>query len=193
MLSSTAAHAVSAVPADAVEAITSGSLLADFQQEYLAAVNSENIWANDVKLSHEIGPRVAGSAAEDEAISWVVERFVSYGLETKTEEFPARVQRFADVTPSRYTDEFASWQFCPAANGPLTGTDAPASGVVIDIGATVTYLATRTDLAGKVVLADWKTSSGARTALLTDLKTAGVAAVIFGSTLSCLLYTSRCV
>lgn len=184
MLSSTAAHAVSAVPADAVQAITSGSLLADFQQEYLAAVNSENIWANDVKLSHEIGPRVAGSAAEDEAIDWVVERFASYGLTTKTEEFAARAQRFADVTPSRYTEEYASWQFRPSGNGPLTGEGAPTSGQIVDIGATLTDLATRTDLAGKVVLADWNASSGVRTTLLTDLKAAGVAAVIFGSTSS---------
>ena len=171
MLSSTAAYAQAAPPADAIEALTSGNLLPDFQNDYLSQVVPGNIWQNDVKLSHEIGPRVQGSAAEFEAVNWVADTFESYGMQTTIEEFPVAAQIYADVVPSRYTDEFASWQFRPATNGVFTGPDAPVSGQLVDIGATLTGLAERTDLAGKIVLADWNATSATRTQLLTDLKT----------------------
>lgn len=183
-LSSTIAYAAepSAETRAAVDAILNDTLLPDFQSEYLDAVVPQNIWDNDYKLAHEIGPRVRGSEAEMEAINWVSDRFVQYGLEVEVEEFelldrygnPSHA-RFADVTPSRYTEGFASWQFGHASNGPLT----TVSGDVVDIAGETADLAARTDLAGKIVLANWNTSAGARTALLTDLKQAGVAAVVF--------------
>lgn len=183
VLSSTSiAYAQAAPPADAIEAITSGNLLADFQNEYLATVDSANIWANDVKLSDEIGPRLRGTAAEMEAVNWVADTFAAYGMETAIEEFPITAQIFADIVPSRYTDEFASWQFRPAANGVFTGQAAPVTGQLVDIGATLTDLAGRADLAGKIVLADWNNTAGTRTQLLTDLKAAGVAAVVLTKT-----------
>ena len=179
MLSSTsAAYAQAAPPADAIEALTSGNLLPDFQNDYLSQVVPENIWQNDVKLSHEIGPRLRGTAAEMEAVNWVAETFASYGMETEIEEFPVTAQIFADVVPSRYTDEYASWQFRPANNGVFTGQDAPVTGQLVDIGSTLTGIAERTDLVGKIVLADWNNTAATRTQLLKDLKTAGVAAVV---------------
>lgn len=183
MLSSTsAAFAQSTVSTDAIDAIKNDALLADFQNEYLEQVNSANIWANDVKLSDEIGPRLRGTAAELEAVNWVADTFESYGIETEIEEFPVTAQTFADVTPSRYTDEYASWQFRPSSNGPLTGVATPVTGQLVDIGATLTGIAERTDLVGKIVLADWNNTAGTRTQLLTDLKTAGVAAVVLTKT-----------
>lgn len=176
--STSPAYAQAAPPADAIDAIVSGDLLPDYQNDYLDQVVSENIWANDVKLSDEIGPRLRGTAAEMEAVQWVNDTFASYGMQTKIEEFPVTAQLYADVVPSRYTDEYASWQFRPATNGRLTGTTAPVTGQLVDVGATTTGLATRTDLAGKIVLADWIATSATRTQVLKDLKAAGVAAVV---------------
>lgn len=180
MLSSPAAFAapMTAPPAEAITAIKSSALLADFQEEYLASVNAENIWNNDYKLSHEIGPRLRGTAAELEAVNWVSSVFESYGLQTAVEEFPINAQRYADVVPSRYTDEFASWQFRPANNTPLT----TVSGEVVDIGNTTTDLAAREDLSGKIVLADWPVEKSVRDSLLTDLHAAGAAAVVLTKT-----------
>ncbi len=55
----------------------------------------------------------------------------------------------------------------------------PVSGDLIDIGSTLTGLDSRTDLAGKFVLADWNVSVATRTALLQDLAAVGVSAVVF--------------
>ena len=171
----TAPEPLPAPPAEAISAITSGNLLPDFQKEYLSQVVKENIWNTDVKLSHEIGPRVRGSEAETEAVNWVADQFRGYGLETEVEAFEVTQARFADITPSRKTDEFASWQFSHSANGPLT----TVSGDVVDIAGQTTGLAERTDLAGKMVLADWNTVAATRNATLKDLRLAGVAGVIF--------------
>jgi len=181
-LSSTAASAVSFAPADAVAAIANDDYLPDFQREFIDAVDSDAIWNHDYRLSHEIGPRVAGSAGEDAAVSYVQGLLDSYGFDTELETFTGRSSNFANITPSRYTDEFASWQFRPAANGVFTGAGAPVTGEVIDIGAATTDLAERTDLAGRVVVADWIASAATRNVLLADLRAAGAAAVVLVQT-----------
>lgn len=178
VLQGTVAHAESFAPIDAVEAITNDTTLPGFQQEFLGAVNSENIWNHDVYLADTIGPRVAGTAGEEAAAVYVENTLESYGFDTNRETFAATPQTFADVTPSRYQEGYASWQFKPASNALFTGADAPVAGELVDIGDTLTGLDTRTDLAGKIVLADWNTTAATRATLLQDLAAAGATAVV---------------
>lgn len=157
ILSSTVAYAAPAVassaPESAIEAIRSSQLKTDFQDEHLSQVVPKNIWQNDVNLSHEIGPRLRGMPAEMEAITWAKEIFNLYGLHTKGEASPVAAQIFADVTPSRYTGGYASWQFRPATNGVMTGVGMLVAGDMVDIANATSELTSRNDLAGKVVLA----------------------------------------
>ena len=177
----TAAQAESFAPADAVEAITSGTLLPDFEQEYLAQVNSSATWDHNVALSVDIGPRIAGAASEDAAIEYVGGLLEEYGYETEVETFEARAQQFADVVPSRYTDEYASWQFRPAANAVMTGPDNPVSGNVVDFGA-ADAATDFGDLSGQVALVDWIAGTADRDALLTALGASGPAAIVLAQT-----------
>ena len=179
VLQGTVAHAESFAPIDAVEALANGTTLPDFQQEFLAAVNSQNIWNHDVHLADTIGPRVAGTAGEEAAAVYVENTLESYGFDTSREFFAATPQTFADVTPSRTQAGYASWQFKPASNAVFTGPDAPVSGDLVDIGNTVSGLDTRTDLVGKFVLADWNGTVGTRTTLLKALASAGASGVVF--------------
>lgn len=179
VLQGTVAHAESFAPIEAVEAIANDTTLPDFQQEFLGAVNSQNIWNHDVYLADTIGPRVAGTASEEAAAAYVEATLDSYGFDTTRESFAATVQTFADVTPSRYQEGYASWQFKPASDAVFTGADAPVSGDLVDIGATLTGLDTRTDLAAKIVLADWNMSAATRATLLQDLAAMGASAVVF--------------
>lgn len=178
----TPSAALAAVPnsvtAGAVDAIRNGNYLPDYQNEFIDAVNSDNIWAHDLMLSHEIGPRPPGSLEEAEAADYVQSHLDGLGFETTRESFQiSNAQTYANVTPSRYTDEFASWQFKPASNGVFTGVGAPVSGDLYDLGATTDL--TGLNLAGKIVLANWVADAPTRTALLESLKAANVAAVVF--------------
>lgn len=175
---SVAFAATAEVTPGAVEAIRDGVYLPDYQNEFIDLVNSDNIWAHDVKLSHEIGPRPPGSLEEAEAANYVEALLAELGFETSRDTFTfSRAQTYANVTPSRTTEGYASWQFKPAANGVFTGVGAPVGGDVYDLGATTDL--TGLTLAGKVVLANWVSNSADRTALLSGLKGAGVAAVVF--------------
>ena len=162
-------------PIEAINAIEGDALLADFQNEYLGEVVADNIWQTDVKLAGEIGPRVRGSEAELEAVNWVADKFESYGLTTAIEDFEIKAVRFADAEPSRNTDDWGSWQFSHAANGPLKSVDAE----VVDIASDTAGLADRTDLAGKIVLVNWDGVKGSQAAVVRDLQAAGAAAVMF--------------
>ncbi|WP_017794336.1 hypothetical protein [Leucobacter salsicius] len=124
-LQGTVAHAESFAPIDAVEAISNGTTLPGFQQEFLGAVNSQNIWNHDVHFADTIGPRVAGTSGELAAADYVESTLTSYGFDTSREKFAATPQTFADVTPSRTQPGYASWQFKPASNAVFTGADAP--------------------------------------------------------------------
>lgn len=179
ILQGTAAQAVSFAPTDAIEAITGGTTLPDFQDEFLQAVNSENIWDHDVQLSDTIGPRVAGTAGEEAAAAYIEASLNSYGFSTSRESFATPVQTFADVTPSRYQEGYASWQFKPATNAVFTGANAPVAGALLDIGNTTTGLGADANIAGKIVLADWNATAAVRNALLVDLAAAGAIGVVF--------------
>ncbi|MBP1325401.1 hypothetical protein JOF28_000633 [Leucobacter exalbidus] len=179
ILQGTAAQAVSFAPTDAIAAITSGTTTAGYQEEFLQAVNSQNIWNHDVHLADTIGPRVAGTPGEEAAAAYIEQTLTSYGFDTSRESFAATAQLFADVTPSRYQDGYASWQFRPASNAVVTGADAPVADNLVDIGGATADLAERTDLAGAIVLADWNTSAAVRSGVLTDLAAAGAIGVVF--------------
>ncbi|NLT26603.1 MAG: M28 family peptidase [Microbacteriaceae bacterium] len=171
LLSTTAATAAEAPPA---------ATLPSFEQELLDRVDSDRIWEHDVRLSVDIGPRVAGSPAEEAAAQYIQEQLDSFGFTTEIETFDARVQTYADLVPSRTTDEPASWQLRPASNGAVTGPDAPIVGDVIDIGAATDLTGLGVD--GRIVVADWIADTTIRTALLADLDTAGAAAVVLVQT-----------
>lgn len=178
VLQGTVAYAESFAPIDAVDAISTGSTLPNFQQEFLGEVSSQNIWDHDVYLADTIGPRVAGSPGEEAAAAYVETTLAQYGFDTSRETFAATAQTFADVIPSRYQEGYASWQFKPANNAVFTGADAPVVGSLVDIGSTLTGLDTRTDLAGNIVLADWNDDVATRATLLQNLAQTGASAIV---------------
>ena len=175
----TVVRAESFAPIEAVEAIAEDTTLPSFQQQFLEQVNSENIWNHDVYLADTIGPRVAGTAGEEAAATYVETLLEEYGFETSRETFAATPQTFADVVPSRYQEGYASWQFKPAANAVFTGSDAAVTGELVDIGAADGELSTEAELEGKIVLVDWNQDESARSAILKQLASAGVKAVVF--------------
>lgn len=106
--------------------------------------------------------------------------FEEAGFEVELETFQARTQSYADVVPSRYTDEYASWQFRPADSGRFTGPDAPVVGDLVDVG-DGSDLADA-DLTGKIALANWVANAAGRNALLTGLNDVGAAAIVLTRT-----------
>lgn len=174
----TGAQATPFAPDDGLDAIRNSDYIASYPDEFRAQVNADTIWDHDHQLSVEIGPRVAGTAAEDAAADYVQGMFDQFGYDTERETFDTRSQNFANVTPSRYTDEYASWQFRPADNGRFTGPNDPVSGELIDVGDGSDL--DDFDLDGKIVLADWVQNGGARNTLLTDIHAAGAEAAVLG-------------
>lgn len=174
------AQAAPFAPDDGLDAIRNSDYLGSYPEEFRAQVNPETIWNHDHHLSVDIGPRVAGTPAEDAAADYVAGLFEEFGFDVERETFPARVQNYADITPSRYQDGYASWQFRPANNGPFTGVDNPVEGDLIDVG-DGSDLA-ELDLAGKVVLANWIQNGPSRTALLQELAAQNPAAIVLAQT-----------
>ncbi|WP_293698934.1 M28 family peptidase [uncultured Agrococcus sp.] len=177
----TAATAQESSAGDAFDAITSGELLPGFGQEFLEQIDPDSVWAHNEILSVDIGPRVAGTDAEDAAVDYIGGLLDEYGFETEVETFDAREQVYANVEPNRFTDEYASWQFRPAANGVFTGADNPVDAAVVDLGAAEAG-GDFGDLSGLIAVVDWMQEASDRNALLADLRDAGVEAVVLVQT-----------
>lgn len=177
---SAAASAAPYVPADAVEAIAEGDYLPDYVKEFASQANSANAFEHVRHLAVDIGPRVAGTTAEDAGVQYVKTQLESYGFTTEIETFPVSASTYANVKPSRDAGLQVSWQYRPATNALFTGPDAPVTAQVIDAGAG-TDLASLS-VAGKFVLVNWNATTATRNSIITDLVTAGAAGVIFAQT-----------
>ncbi|QIK63540.1 M28 family peptidase [Leucobacter viscericola] len=177
---STTALAAPYTPPGAAEAIASNTYLPDYVKEYASQANAANAFEHVRHLAVDIGPRVAGTAAEDAGIQYVKSQLESYGFTTEVETFPVSASTYANVTPSRDTGLQVSWQYRPAANALFTGSGAPVVAEVADIGsgATITPAAVN----GKFVLVDWNATAATRNAIITDLVAAGAAGIIFTMT-----------
>lgn len=180
LMLTTAAHAATFAPEDGLAAIENGDYIDSYPSEFRSQVDPETIWNHDYTLSVDIGPRVAGSPAEDAAAEYVQGKFEEFGFEVERETFSARSQNYADVTPSRYQEGYASWQFRPADNGPFTGPDAPVEGELVDVGNGDDL--ENIDLTGKIALANWTQNDSDRLALLTALDEAGATAIVLAQT-----------
>ncbi|KAB1643922.1 M28 family peptidase [Gulosibacter chungangensis] len=164
-------------PEGGIEAIESGTYIPGYLDEYLSQPVAADVFGHVEHLSVDIGPRVAGTEAEDAGIAYVQSLLDSYGYETEIETFATPVSDFADVTPSRDDVEgTGSWQFRPAANALFTGPDAPVSGEVIDIDDGSDLAAA--DIAGKFVLVNWMQNATNRNALLSDIAAQNPAGII---------------
>ncbi|UOQ59678.1 M28 family peptidase [Leucobacter rhizosphaerae] len=174
------ANAAPYIPVDAAEAIANGTYLPTFEQEFAAQADAATAFGHARHLAVGIGPRVAGSAAEVEANTYVKDALASYGFITETESFPVSVSTFADATPSRDLPLQVSWQYRPAANALFTGAGAPVTAEVVDVGAGTTI--DPAVVAGKFVLVDWNATSATRNAMLTEIAAAGAAGIIIAQT-----------
>ncbi|SJM49305.1 M28 family peptidase [Gulosibacter sp. 10] len=170
-----------AAPEDGLEAIEAGDLLPGYQDEFLALPDGESVFAHVEHLAVDIGPRVAGTEAEDEAIAYVEGLLEEYGFDTYIETFEARPGSFADVVPSRDDVEgHGSWQFAPATNSLFTGPDAPVTAPVVDV-ADGSALEDR-PLEGAFVLVDWVADADARAALIGAIAEHDPAGIILTAT-----------
>lgn len=180
VITPSAAFAAPYIPVDAAEAISAGTYLPDFEQEFAAQADAATAFGHARHLAVDIGPRVAGSAAEVEANTYVKDALASYGFITETESFPVSVSTFADATPSRDLPLQVSWQYRPAANALFTGAGAPVTAEVVDVGVGSTIVPE--DVAGKFVLVNWNATAGTRNAMLAEIATAGAAGIIIAQT-----------
>ena len=180
VITPSAAFATPYIPAAAAEAIETGTYLPGFEQEFAAQADAAAAFEHARHLAVDIGPRVAGSAAEVEANTYVKSALDSYGFITETESFPVSVSTFADATPSRDLPLQVSWQYRPAANAVFTGAGAPVTADVVDVGAGTTIVPA--DVAGKFVLVNWNATTSARNAMLTEIAAAGAAGIIIAQT-----------
>lgn len=71
LMLTTAAHAATFAPEDGLAAIENGDYIDSYPSEFRSQVDPETIWNHDYTLSVDIGPRVAGSPAEDAAAEYV--------------------------------------------------------------------------------------------------------------------------
>lgn len=175
-----AAHAAPYAPDDALEAIETGKLTPGFQQEFVDLVKQDRVYSHVQELSVGIGPRVAGTAAEDAAQDYVEHHLQEYGFQTSREVFDGRTQFVANVVPSRDLPGIASWQYRSAQGAKITGPSAPLKAPVIDLG-DGSGLAT-TEVTDALVIIDWNANAEARTALLEQLAAAGAAGIILAQT-----------
>ena len=179
-LAPVAAHAAPYAPPEALEAIESGKLAPGFQQEFVDLVDQDRVYSHVQELSVGIGPRVAGTAAEDAAQDYVEQHLQEYGFQTSREVFDGRTQFIANVVPSRDLPGIASWQYRSAQGARVTGPSAPLSAPVIDLGDGSGLAAT--EVSDALVIVDWNADAEARTALLEQIAAAGAAGIILAQT-----------
>ncbi|GAA1592151.1 M28 family peptidase [Leucobacter chromiireducens] len=168
------------VPRGAISAITSGTYLPGYAAEFAAQVDDATVFEHVRHLAVDIGPRVAGTAAEVRANAYVQDLLNSYGFSTEIEKFPVSESLFANATPSRDAGLQVSWQFRPASNALFTGPDAPVTAEVVDVGAGEGF--DPAAVAGKFVLLNWNATAAARNAKIVELAEAGAAGVIVAQT-----------
>lgn len=155
---------------------TTEELSPSFQEEFVSLVDQDEIYSHVQELSVGIGPRVAGTAAEDAAQDYVEEHLEQYGFETSREEFEGRTQYIANAVPSRDLPGIASWQYRSANGSLITGSSEAVSAEVIDLGDGSGLQ--DTDVTDAFVIVDWVAEAEARSVLLSDIATAGAAGII---------------
>ncbi len=186
-----AAPATLAAPVMSAALAAPASDLPSYDEEALARFDVQKVLESDRHLAVDIGPRVTGTAQEQEAAEYFGAKLASYGYEVSYQHWAAgSTKNVATVTsPNRDLQGGPNqllggpkWQMSRSTSAKITGDAEAVEGEVIYAGNGQSDSNFPPDTAGKIVMMDYSSNSTTRNTAVVNAVNHGAVGVILAQT-----------